>query len=85
AQVLRPPTDTGMWAGFDPEILGQAGLPHEPAISLAIDRAVRDALSAGLTLRETYQQVRTTLISQGVRPDGVDIDRCVKDYALGAI
>jgi hypothetical protein len=84
-QVLLPPTNTGMWAGFDPDILGQVDWPGAPAVSLAIDRIVRDALATGLTLRETYQQVRITLIAQGVQPDKIDLERCVKDHALGVI
>ena len=84
-QVLPPPTTTGMWAGFDPEILGQAGWPGGPAISLAIDRIVRDALATGLTLHETCQVVRDTLVAQGVHPDKVDVELCVKDHALGVI
>lgn len=84
-QVLSPPTDTGMWAGFNPELINSADWPSAPALSLAIDRIVRDALSTGLTLRETYQQVRATMVAQGVHPDSFDLDRCVKDHVLSAI
>ena len=84
-QVLAPPTTTGMWAGFNPELIDSAEWPSAPALSLAVDRVIRDALSTGLSLRETYQQVRIALVAQGVQPDNVDLDRCVKDHVLLAI
>lgn len=84
-QVLAPPTSSGMWVGFNPELIDSPEWPSAPALSLAIDRVVRDALAAGLSLRETYQQVRSTLVAQGVHPDNVDLDRCVKDHVLMAI
>ena len=84
-QVLAPPTTSGMWVGFNPELIDSAEWPSAPALSLAVDRVIRDALSAGLSLRETYQQVRSTLVAQGVQPDNVDLDRCVKDHVLMAI
>lgn len=83
-QVLSPPTNTGVLAGFDADLLGEAGWPGAPAVSLAIDRVVRDALATGLTLRETYKQVHDILVSQNLH-DKVDLERCVKDHALGAI
>lgn len=84
-QVLAPPTDSGMWVGFDPEMIDSAEWPGSPTVSIAVDRVIRDALAAGLSLRETYQQVRATLVAQGVQPDNVDLDQCVKDHVLMAI
>jgi hypothetical protein len=84
-QVLPKPSSTGIWAGFNPELIDSAEWPNAPDLSLAIDYAVRDALCAGLTLREMYQQVRSTLVAQGLQPDGLDLDRCVKDHVLLAI
>lgn len=84
-QVLPPPTTTGAWAGFDPELIDTNIWSGAPAVSLAIDRVVREALGAGLTLRETYQEVRSTLHAQGVHPDEVDLDQCIKDHVLLAI
>lgn len=83
-QVLPPPTNSGMWAGFDPDLIVNSGPLGSPAVSLAIDRVVRDALAAELTLRETYQQVHDLLVAQNIH-DQVDLERCVKDHALGAI
>ena len=84
-RVLPPPTNTGMWAGINPELIDTVEWPAAPALSLAIDRVVRDALSTGLSLRETYQQVRAAMIAEGVQPDGMDLDRCVKDHVFAAI
>lgn len=84
-QVLAPPTTTGMWTGFNPELIDTVDWPSAPCVSLAVDRIVRDALSTGLSMRETYQAVRTVLVAHGVHPDKVDIDRCVKDHVLAAI
>lgn len=84
-KALPVPTTTGIWAGFNPELIDVAEWPNAPDLSLAIDYAVRDALGSGLTLREMYQQVRTTLIAQGLQPDTLDLDRCVKDHVLLAI
>ena len=74
-----------MWIGFNPELIDTDVWPSAPNVSLAVDRVVRDALSTGLSLRETYQQVRCTLVAQGLQPDDVDMDRCIKDHVLMAI
>ena len=82
---LSPPTTTGILRGFDPEIVGQADWPGRPAMSLAVDRVVRNALSTGLTLRETYQEVRATLVAAGLHPDNDTLDGYLKDHALAVI
>src|SRR5690606_10100058 len=84
-QVLLPPTSTDMWAGSAPERIAPAEWPGQPALSLAIDRVIREAIAAELSLRETYQRVRATLHAEGVHPDSLDLDRCIKDHVLGAI
>lgn len=84
-QELPVPTTTGIWAGFNPELIDTAEWPNAPDLSLAVHYAVHNALGAGLSLREMYQQVRTTLIDQGLQPDTLDLDRCVKDHVLLAI
>ena len=84
-QVLAPPSNGGVWDGFNLELIDSVDWPSAPSVSLAIDRIVRDALSTGLSLRETYSQVRTTMLAQGIQPDSFDLDRCVKDHVLAAI
>lgn len=84
-KCLPVPTTNGIWAGFNPELIDIAEWPNAPDLSLAIDYAVRDALGSGVSLREMYQQVRSTLIAQGLQPDALDLDRCVKDHVLLAI
>lgn len=54
-------------------------------MSLAVDRVVRNARSTGLTLRETYQEVRATLAAAGIHPDTDALDGYLKDYALAVI
>ena len=83
--TLPPPARTGMLIGFDPVIIGQAGWPGEPAVTLTIDRIVRDAISTGKTLLDTYQEVRAFLNSAGLNPDNEDLDGYLKDHAMAVI
>jgi hypothetical protein len=84
AQVLARSSTSGSRACVDPTLVDTVNWPSASTLSLAIDSIIRDALSAGLTLPETYQQVRTTLIAQGVQPDVFDLDRYVREHILGA-
>lgn len=83
--VLSPPAKTGILVGFDPAIIGPADWPGAPAITLTIDRIVREALSTGKTLRETYGEVRTTLNAAGMHPNNEDLEGYLKDHALAVI
>ncbi|MBA2454747.1 MAG: hypothetical protein H0V47_16390 [Chloroflexia bacterium] len=83
--ILPPPTSTGLLSGFDPAIIGQADWPGAPAVTLTIDRIVREAISTGKTLRETYGEVRTTLNAVGLHPSDDDLQGYLKDHALAVI
>lgn len=83
--VLPPPATTGLLVGFDPAIVGPADWPGAPAVTLTIDRIVREALSTGKTLRETYGEVRTILNSVGLHPNDDDLEGYLKDHALAVI
>lgn len=83
--ILPAPATTGILTGFDPEIISAADWPGAPAVTLAIDRIVREALSTGKTLRETYGEVRTILNAVGLHPNDDDLQGYLKDHALAVI
>lgn len=83
--VLAPPAKTGLLVGFDPAIVGPADWPGAPAVTLTVDRIVREALSTDKTLRETCAEVRATLNAAGLHLGHDDLEGYVKDHALAMI
>jgi hypothetical protein len=83
--VLTPPAKTGLLVGFDPAIVGPADWPGAPAVTLTVDRIVREAISTGKTLRETCTEVRATLNVAGLHLDHNEVEGYVKDHALAVI
>lgn len=83
--MLAPPAHSGILPGYDPAIIGPADWPGAPAVTLTIDRIVREALSTGKTLRETYTEVLAILNAAGFNPEPNDLEGYLKDHALAVI